>query len=127
MTTATIDIDVFAYITGEGIGASVYLGQTSDDPIVVETPWEEVLQAELDMHCIPSGPLVVSSESDGVEAVMDTVERFRSLANDLEEMVRSKEIMLRDEWVKGTKGPDRDPYIVTYGEYLDYIVTGEVK
>jgi hypothetical protein len=127
MSKMSIDVEVYPSIELDGINTAVYIGET-DQPFECMVSWEDIVENEVSMHTIPSGPIVVSESSNGVENIFEIIETLRDVARKLEDEVRSRDIFLRDLWVADGHeyGTDtRDDYVVNYEGYLDYIVNQE--
>lgn len=126
MPTTTIDIDVYPNLDLGGISTSVYLGET-DEPVEVQVPWEQIIETEMEYHCVPyGGPIVVSRRTgcDGVATLYEMIEKLRDVANQLEANVKERGILLRDKWedVNNEAEVSRDDFVVDYAEYLNYIM-----
>ena len=127
MARTTIDVDVYPGISPEGVFASVYIGESQDDPIQVEECWENILETEIEYVTVPNAekPIVVSSSNDGVQSIQETVEMFRDLADRLEAKMREHPIFLRDKWVEASnpetgEGRPASDFYVNYEDYLNY-------
>ena len=129
MARTTIDVDVYPGISPEGVYASVYIGDSQDDPIQVEECWENILETEIEYATVPNAarPIVVSSATDGVKDLYDTVDMLRNLADRLEEKIKERPIFLRDKWTEATDpetgaGRPAEDFYVTYDEYLSSVL-----
>lgn len=125
----SIEIDVFNGLDTNGIYSSVYIGE-SDDPIEVSTNWDEILENEIEMHCVPhGGPFVVSSVSDSVQEIMRQAQQLREVADKMDAAVNERGVLLRDELLREAEEKnlaymdiDRNKYVVDYVGYLNYIM-----
>ena len=122
MSKATIDIETTVSLDLEGITYSTFIGDADIAGIV---DWQTLTDEAYEMQCVPSGPIVYDEDNDGVEETMYLVDQLRNAADVLEERVRASKVLLRDKWVKAGMPPDTGPFIVSYNEYLNYVVQGE--
>ena len=126
MPQATIDLDAFVYIGVEGVGYSVYIGDSCDPSVEGSVSWKELTDAVYESSCIPSGPIVYDTDNDGVQDILEVVDQLRNAADELEEQVRTSKVFLRDKWVaeNGVENysAPREKYEVSYAEYLNHIM-----
>jgi len=110
----TIEIDGYVNFGDDGISSHVYFGSHDDDGVEFNATWDEIITNEIDAHTVPfDGPIVVSNDYDGVDELLNQVDTLRRAATKLEELVKSRGILLRDEELKPT---------VDYAGYLDYVM-----
>lgn len=122
MAKATIDIETTVSLDLEGITYSTFIGDADIEGIV---DWQTLTDDAYEMQCVPSGPIVYDEDNDGVEETMSLVDQLRNAADALEERVRTSTVLLRDKWVEAGMPPDTGPFIVSFNEYLNYVVQGE--
>jgi len=130
MAKKMLEIDVYNGLDNDGIYSAVYLGETDDDPIEVKTTWDEVIAAEIEMHCVPfDGPFTVGNGHDSVQDIMRVAQNLRNAADKMDAAVNERGILLRDELMAEAQKNnvaysdiDREKYTVDYAGYLNYIM-----
>ena len=127
MAKATIEVDVYNSLDIDGLYSAVYFGESDDDPIEVRTPWDEVIASEIEMHTVPlGGPYVVSESNDSVRDAYEIINMLHSVADRIEASISERGILLRDKFYEATGGEldmsRRDEFIVTYEEYINYLM-----
>jgi hypothetical protein len=128
MAQATIDLDAFAHIGVEGVGYSIYIGESGEPAVEGCVSWKELTDNVYEAYCIPDGPIVYDTNSDGAQDILEVVDQLRNAADELEEQVRSSKIFLRDQWIaeNGSNfNASRKEYEVSYAEYLNHIMEKE--
>lgn len=125
MAQAKIDLDLYASLELEGVNASVYIGDADTPACEMNFEWVDLISNVFEMQCVPSGPLVYDEDNDGVEEIMCLVDQIRNAADVLEERARTSTVLLRDKWLEAGMPPDTGPFIVSFNEYLNYVVQGE--
>lgn len=110
----TLEIDGYVNLSDNGLSSHVYLGSHDDDGFEFTATWDEIIENEIDAYTVPfDGPIVVANNYDGVDELLNQVDTLRRAATKLEELVKSRGILLRDEELKPT---------VDYAGYLDYVM-----
>lgn len=127
MAKVEVELDIYPGFSHDGIYTNVYFGE-ADTPFEAEVSWEEIIEQEVGYYTVPnpSQPIVVCSSSDGIDEIMRTAARFRSLADELEAKMKLHPIFLRDKWVEATdpetgEGMPASDFYVDYEGYLDYV------
>mgnify|MGYP000327166066 CR=1 FL=1 len=130
MANLAINVDVDVAIDPEGIKVTAWVDEESDGVVVDDLDWQTIIDREIeDVSLAGGGPIVVDTDMNGVESVMTIVNVLRDQAERLEEAIRNSNIFIRSEWVRNTKdmeyGADKtatmSEYVISYGEYLDYM------
>lgn len=126
MARTMIEIDVFNGMAPNGIYSSIYIGENAGDPIEVTTEWDEIIETEIEMHCIPNGgPFVVDTHTNSVRDLMDMAAKYRWVADQLEASLVERKILLRDKWMESNNGEidisNAKDFEVDYAGYLEYL------
>lgn len=121
MALATIDIDTYHSLSGEGIETDIFVGQNDDPTVTTKTTWHSLVCDQFDIHTIPTkGCLVYGKDADtGIDELLNIVSALRDAADLLETKVVESNILMRDEWVEANMPSDAEPYTIPYIEYLN--------
>ena len=121
MALATIDIDTYHSLSGEGIETDIFVGQNDDPTVTTKTTWHSLVCDQFDIHTIPTkGCLVYGKDADtGIDELLNIVSALRDAADLLETKVVEADILMRDEWVEAGMPSDAEPYTIRCIEYLN--------
>lgn len=112
---SNVKVDSYVSMYDDGIHHGAYVGD-SDEPVVDSvTSWSEILENLVEMECVPDGPIVVDDGNDGVYNLLAMADKLRSVADDLEDMVRSKKVLVRPLLGEGVKYEDA---ILSYQQFM---------
>ena len=122
MALATIDIDTYHSLSGEGIETDIFVGQNDDPTVTTKTTWHSLVCDQFDIHTIPTKGCLVYGKDAGdlsFDELLNIVSALRDAADLLETKVVEADILMRDEWVEAGMPSDAEPFTIPYIEYLN--------
>ena len=104
MKIKTLEVDVVADITEEGIWCATYIGEAGDPSAECTITWEDWQAQQIESCTVPNSSMVPYQKPEDIEALFDIVHILREQANKLERNLFSLHAFDRKAWVDANLG-----------------------